>query len=264
MSIARLLLVCLLFLNKEVSYSFQVKGTSQSSRNVTEKIALNNSVLAKGNWYKFYVNKTGVYKITPDFLADLGIDVSNINIQNLKIYGNGGQMLPLLNKDNHQFDLLENPIKIIGGADGVFSAEDYILFYAIGTSGYNKEYKTHINLYDNNSYYYITTDGSTGKRIEDYKAPKGDSDKEILTFADVQFHEKDEVNIANMGRRWFEHPFGVNQEKEYKFYFPNLVTSKSVKLKIKAATATDATSSLGVKFNNDNIGTMRFPGKGQC
>ncbi|MBC7654832.1 MAG: hypothetical protein H7098_10215, partial [Oligoflexus sp.] len=37
-----------------------------------------NSVLATGNWYKIAVKEEGIYKISYDFLKNLGIDVNNI------------------------------------------------------------------------------------------------------------------------------------------------------------------------------------------
>jgi hypothetical protein len=37
--------------------------------------------LATGEWYRFYIEKSGVYKISKSFLQELGI---NLNATNLK------------------------------------------------------------------------------------------------------------------------------------------------------------------------------------
>ena len=58
-----------------------------------------NSVLADGNWYKFAVDTTGVFKIDRAFLQQLGISTNNLNPKKIQIYGNGGQLLPELNAD---------------------------------------------------------------------------------------------------------------------------------------------------------------------
>ena len=63
-----------------------------------------------------------------------GIDVSTINPQNIKIYGNGGAMLPQANAAPRPKELLENAIYVEGEADGKFDNQDYVLFY-----GENKE-----------------------------------------------------------------------------------------------------------------------------
>ena len=52
-----------------------------------------NSVLSSGNWYKLAVSGEGVYKIDLAFLNSLGISGS-IPSANIRLFGNGGAMLP--------------------------------------------------------------------------------------------------------------------------------------------------------------------------
>ena len=117
----------------------------------------------------------------------------------LKIYGNGGRMLPLSNATYYPSDLTENAIQIIGESDGVFNNEDYILFYAEGVDTWNEESQTNINLYDTKSYYYVTVQGNDGKRIATMTQPTGNSTLSLNTFDDYQFHELDLVNIGKLG-----------------------------------------------------------------
>ena len=91
-----------------------------------------NSVLANGNWYKFSIDTTGVFKIDRAFLQLLGISTNNLNPKKINIYGNGGQLLPELNADFRYDDLQENAIFIEGEEDNSFDSNDYILFYAKG------------------------------------------------------------------------------------------------------------------------------------
>ena len=79
--------------------------------------------------------------------------MSTTDPRNIKIYGHGGRMAPLLNSTPYEFDLTENAIQIIGEQDGVFDATDYILFYAEGVDNCNEESKTHLNLYEDLAYY---------------------------------------------------------------------------------------------------------------
>src|SRR5690606_30586256 len=60
--------------------------------------AITNSVLATGQWFKFKVEKTGVYKLDKNFLNSLGMNTDGIDPRNLKVYGHGGKSLPLLNR----------------------------------------------------------------------------------------------------------------------------------------------------------------------
>ncbi|HET8886329.1 MAG TPA: peptidase C25, partial [Salinimicrobium sp.] len=190
--------------------------------NQTESFApgLTNSVLATGDWFKFYVEKTGVHKISKSFLASLGIDVDNIDPRKIKIYGHGGEMLPLTNEDNHYYDPPQNPIKVIGEQDGSFDDSDYILFYATNTLGYNEESRTHVNAYADRSYYYITADGDNGQRIATSPQPTGNATLTINSFDDYQFYEVDEYSLVKMGRRWFGDNFNIQNSRAYNFKFP--------------------------------------------
>src|SRR5690554_4373325 len=181
---------------KAFDLSYTSGGQSESQRN----IGLTNSVLASGRWYQFQIDKTGAYRIDRNFLNSIGMDVNNIDPRNIKIYSHGGNMLPYLNSHNTDFDPPEIPIQVIGEADGVFDGNDYILFYG-ETQQYSEESDTHINLYDNNTYYYITADGGPGKRIPGYTEPLGNADLTISRFHDYQFHEVDDFNPGLVGRR---------------------------------------------------------------
>jgi len=61
--------------------------------------------------YRFEVNQTGIHKITAAFLRDLGMPISSINQETLKIFGRGGQMIPLINSEMNgvNYGFSENP-----------------------------------------------------------------------------------------------------------------------------------------------------------
>ena len=154
-----------------------------------------NSVLADGNWYKFAVDTTGVFKIDRAFLQQLGISTNNLNPKKIQIYGNGGQLLPELNADFRYDDLQENAIFIAGEEDNSFDANDYILFYAKGPHSWevNPAQGTvnHIqNIYSDNSYYFMTINEDDGKRIQSSSPVVGSASTQITTFNDYVFYEK--------------------------------------------------------------------------
>ncbi|WP_281631070.1 type IX secretion system sortase PorU [Flavobacterium luteolum] len=244
------------------SFSYFISNTTArtaSTSSFQKSAAIVNSVLASGDWYRFYIQKSGVYKIDRSFLQSLGFDASKSDPRRIKIYGNGGRMLPLANSTYYPDDLTENAIQISGENDGVFNNEDYILFYAEGTDNWNSESQTNLNLYDTKSYYYITTSGGDGKRIQNLNQPTGNSTLELNTFDDYQYHEIDQTNIVHLGRQWLGESFDINQEQEFSFSFPNLDTSVPVKIEISAAAASFTTTSFAIAANGQNIGTINFP-----
>ena len=239
--------------------SFTIDYHYGGSRRRVDPPPLTNSVLAQGQWFKFKVEKTGIHKIDKSFLSQLGINADGINPQNIKIYGDGGKSLPLLNALNTTYDLPENSIQVVGEEDGRFDNSDYILFYATNTEGYVSDNDSNLNPYSNDSYYYITTNGGRGKRVQNMVEPSGAIEHTITQFQDYQFHEKDEENPTKLGRVWYGNRFDINREQNYNFSFPNIVTSEPMKVVIKAAAASESQTSLAVSINGSSIDPLVFP-----
>nr|WP_321244345.1 type IX secretion system sortase PorU [uncultured Psychroserpens sp.] len=217
-----------------------------------------NSILSSGQWYRFYVEKSGVFRLSKSFLNSMGVN-TNTDPRTIKLFGNGGAMLPLSNSEPAPIDLQENAIQFIGEEDGVFNNDDYILFYAEGPTEYNAESDTNINLYSDKSYYYITAQGGLGKRITPLDQPDDAPSLEITTFEDYQFHEVDENNLGKIGRRWFGERFDVENEKTFNFNFPNIIPTELAKIRVLAAGVSETTSSnMQVVINGTLSGTIGF------
>src|SRR5690606_6174820 len=90
------------------------------------------SALASGEWYKFPVEKRGIYKITISELQQAGINTAAIDPRKIRIHGYGNGMLPQANNVERPRDLPEISIFVNGESDGKFDPGDYILFYAEG------------------------------------------------------------------------------------------------------------------------------------
>jgi hypothetical protein len=244
------------------SFSYEVENNATRISQASKSKSVNgivNSVLATGNWYQFYIEKSGVYKINKSFLQQLGIDPNSLNPRKIKIYGNGGRMLPLSNSVSYPNDLTENAIQINGETDGIFNSDDYILFYAEGVDTWNQESLTFTNLYDTKSYYYITVQGADGKRIAPMVQPSGSSTLNLTSFDDHQYHEVDLINIARLGRQWLGESFEVKDEQEFDFNFPNIDSSIPVKLSLTGASAAFTPTTFSVAANGNAVGTISFP-----
>jgi hypothetical protein len=247
------------------SYNFSNNITSRNPQQTNNITQITNSVLASGDWFRFYVEKSGVYKISKDFLKSLGFNV-NVDPRKIKIYGNGGRMLPLLNSTNYPNDLAENAIQFIGESDGVFNDNDFILFYAEGIDNWNEESQTNSNLFASKSYYYVTVTGDLGKRIENFTQPTQAATLNITTFDDYQFHEADLINIVRAGRQWFGEAFNINDVQEFTFEVPNIVTSIPANLKVTVGSNAYNATTFKVESNGQLVGNINLsalsPGSG--
>lgn len=242
---------------KSLSFSYSFK--SNANRNSTSVVAIQNSALASGNWYRFYVEKSGVYRVSKSFLQSLGLDV-NVDPRNIKIYGNGGSMLSLLNDVNYPTDIQENAIQFIGEDDGVFNDEDYILFYAEGVDTWNEESLTSVNLYSDKSYYYVTSSGGNGKRIQEANQPTAIPNLTFTQYDAVKIYEQDLVNVAKLGRRWFGEQFNVTNSQNFSIDFLNLDTTVPIEAKINFASKSPNPTSFSISANGQNIGDVNFLG----
>ena len=244
---------------KVISLTYSYTYNNIQSRAVAN-IARTNSVLSSGDWYKFKIGETGIYKIDKNFLVRLGIP-ANVDPRTIKIYGQGGKMLPLKNSDNTVFDLPEIAIQISGESDGQFNDSDYILFYGIGTKGWDPVHASHNNLYDDNSYYYITYGNGNGKRVTTMNQPNAGATVNYSSFDERVFHEQDLVNIAQLSRKWFGETFAATNQRTINLSLDQIDTAVPVRVEINAAASSVEVSSLAVNLNNQNIGTIELAKK---
>ena len=239
---------------KSFNYSFSYDYSNKINQNRAPN-AIISSVLKTGVWKRFYVEKSGVYKISKSFLSEMGFDV-NVNPQTIKIFGNGGRMIPLINSVPYPIDLAENAIEFVGEQDGVFNDGDYILFYAEGLDNYNAENDTHGNLYSDRSYYYVTSSAASGKRIAPFIESVQAPTVTYNTFDIYRYTETDRVNIARLGRKWYGQQFNVQNDQTFQFNFPNLVVANPILLNIKVAGIAVVPTSFSIKANNQSVGNV--------
>jgi hypothetical protein len=207
-------------------------------------------VLASGDWYKVGVQTSGIHKISYDELVSLGIDPSSTDPRNIRIYGNGGGMLPEPCSAPRPDDLIENAVFVSGEADGSLDPGDYILFYGEAPDIWiwdesDEQFIHEVHLYTDRTYYFITADLGPGKRVQTISSTSQPATHQVTSFTDRKFIENDELNIVRTGRDWFEYPpYEVQTSADYTFSFPNIDAGSMVKMRTRVA----ARSSTGSNF----------------
>ena len=229
-----------------------------SDRSNNRNFSISSSEMRKGDWYQFFIEESGIHKIDKNFLEKLGINTQLIDPRKIKIFGHGGQMLKMQNKDQYLIDPPENSIKIIGEEDGSFDSNDYILFYAGGPDGYNSENNTNLNLFEDKISYFLSIGLENGLRVSDLVQPEGEPSNTIDYYTNYQFHENDDYNLAKIGRRWFGDRFDYENVKTFSFDIDNLIVDQPVNLKISAAATSEIATSMSVELNGTQLSTMVF------
>ncbi len=234
----------------ELRIAFQPSKTRIAERGL---LGTRESALKDGDIYKVSIKETGVFKLDYDFLKNqLKIaNIDQIDPRTIKIYGNGGGILPEANATARPDDLIENSVVISGEADGKFDAGDYILFYGVGPDKWyfdskNLEFNRPKNVYANESFYFIKINGGNGLRAATQNSLSN------TTFTSTAFNdylrlEEDKINLfasqpcnctQGTGKLWFGDAFVSSvQERTYtdKFKFPNIIAADSVKLRVQFA-----------------------------
>lgn len=192
------------------------------------------SPLKSGQWARFSVLEDGVYKIDYNLLKSAGFDPDRIDPRNISLFGNGSGMLPQANSSPRSNHLQEMAITVVGESDGKFNSGDYILFYGQNPDKHffdvNKEifhYENH--LYTDKNYYFLTISPHPGKRNENKENIAG-SHPVVNTFTDFVFHEKENYNDLNSGRKWFGEQFDITNSLSLPFLIEGIVANSQVKV----------------------------------
>ena len=222
-----------------------------------------NSVLANGDWYKFAVDTTGIFKIDRSFLQQIGISTNNLNPKKIHIYGNGGNLLPEFNGDFRYEDLQENAIYIEGEDDTSFDTNDYILFYAKGPHSWDINAESgevsHLqNIYSDTSHYFITVNEEDGKRVQNSVPVSGNSNLLITSFDDYIFYEKENINLFAAGRRWLGEEFSIENQQTFQLPFPNATQNQDLKVTLGAVAVSGLSSLMEVTVNSQSIFNLNF------
>jgi hypothetical protein len=248
------------------TWDLQNSNTTLSNstfKQIKKITAANSSVLASGAWYKIGVTKDGVYKIDKAFLTNLGLDVANTDPRNIRIYGNGGKLMPEKNAAFRFDDLNENAISVVGENDGVFDAGDYILFYGQSTdtwkrvAGSKMPFDHQIHYFSDTSFYFITADLGTGKRITSQSSLSNSPNTTTSKQDYYGFHEQNTTNLVKSGREFYGEKFDLTTTYSFSFLIPDAVIGDSVYVNASVLGRSDAAtvgpSSFGVNFNSNSF-----------
>lgn len=223
-----------------------------------QRVYAPHSVLSTGNWYKLSVGSAGIYKIDVPLLNAMGVNTASLSSASVRLFGNGGQMLPEANATPRPDDLVENSLFIADGGDGLINGSDYILFYAPGPDGWAKDslnqlFRHQKNIYSDKAFYYLTV-GGNGLRVATAPAT-GPSTVTVNSFSDRYFHELDTVNFLSSGKEWYGEELsaipGRSLSRSFTVSVPNALNGSSFLLRSNcAARSVGVASRFDVQVNN--------------
>ncbi len=244
---------------KLVSFRLSVYGSGQGpSARIGKKSMMyaNHSVLASGRWIRIKIPADGIYQLSYAQLTALGFS----NPASVRVFGQGGAMLPYENDQPRLDDLPENAVFFEKGADGVFNQGDYLLFYGKGPGTWvydsvNQEFTHNPHLYAESSVYFLTDLPGTGKQVQTLPSTTLPATQIVTRFQDYRVHELDQENLIKSGRRWFE-PMVPYTPRDLSFSFPNLDPAGTARVSALLVARSPANSSFTVSANGTEIFSM--------
>lgn len=222
------------------------------------------SKLAQGRWYRLSIPNTGIYRLTPEFLSQLtGEPATNIDPRTVKVYGDGGGMLPENNAQFRYDDLVETPIYAAGEQDGRLDLGDFFLFYAGGahawsydSAGQTWRYQT--NIYADTSFCFLTFGGSPGSRITQEIAPS--SATQSTSVGDFMLaYEQDLKNLIKSGRTWYGDEFDLTTQRTFPFILPATPTGPVTIRTHLAARCFNTSSTFNLSQAGTLLGSLSLP-----
>ncbi len=242
------------------SFTITVNEKPVKSTLSAAKATASGSVLAGGSWYKIAVNNTGLYKVDYDFIkSKLGVDPASFKSSNIRVYGNGGNMLSEDNSIGRIDDLGENAIWVKDGGDGKLDPGDYIVFYAVGPTGWvsdnNSNSFIHVkNIYDDKAYYFLNFDKGEGRRIQS-QSGIGGANVTVTKYNDHVVQDNDLASPSTFGKLWWGEDMGTGPGKvDNKTFSFNLGNTDSADFRIHVGSVSDAASnSFSVELNGQNM-----------
>jgi len=243
--------------------SFSINYTLIPKQEKAVKQYASNSVLSTGKWKKMKISQSGLYKITYSQIISMGF--SNPSL--VKIYGNGGRQLPVMNYDASADDLVENAVYFEKGSDGIFNDGDYLYFYAHGTVRwkYNNNvssvlygtYNHSIHPYSDFSYYFITESNTQTITVTNESQSTLPVTHQVNKYDYLSYYESDKTNLIKSGKLFVGENFNVLLSYDFNFYVPDITGTDPVSLIANVLTRSSEQNTWTFKVNSSVVGTLQ-------
>ena len=194
-----------------------------------------NSVLATGKWIKVGITQSGLYQISPAFLAKYNQKFSQIGV-----YGHEIGQLPQSNAAPRPVDL--QPIPILKQGDKVvFWGEKFQ------------------HSYSDTTFYFIRLDDPAPSLVENYPAT-GSASTAALDYGLNRFHyEPETYNLLQSGREWLGDGFFGNVNRSIQYPLSDYKTGLPGNLKGRLASSSVAPGTFTFSIPGNTIAPLVFP-----
>jgi len=170
-------------------------------------------------WFKIPITESGICKLTKQELSQAGIDVENLDPNEIKVFNGGGY-----SQDRDIFNSLYpfEEVPVFVSANG---SDFTVYFYVRGTNGFqlNQDYNQYFNPYTGENIYWLTYNYNTditSHNNSQNKSTRDQTKRETLTTYRYSEHfEKEKVRSEPDGIVWYWQSFIGSGAKTKNFDF---------------------------------------------
>jgi Peptidase family C25 len=220
----------------------------------------------EGRMIRMEVQQEGIYSLSLD---DIPIDLTGVDPRSIRLYNNGGGVVPPTHEPNRDQSLRENAILIEGEDDGIFDIDDQILFYGKSVTSWYKresgEFRHTENPYTRNNVYWlnIPDDQSVvGRRMGSFE-----TDEDVVFHTDIamaRIFQNNDTRIYNneqeleSGIKWYSNEMSEYSTYSISFQLENLDITRPTKLWLGIKTLSNSSRTGRLSLNNVPVDTFRL------
>ena len=201
------------------------------------------SILASGKWVKIRVVADGIHSLSYEQLRQIGID----DPSSVRVFGNGGGMLPRMNLDPRHDDLVENAIINTGNKIIFYGQSPHVWKYDESTDFFNKI----LHNYSDGTYYFLTSGPGSGLKVQDSQSPSSPANHTSTSFDALRHHEIEDINLIKSGREWYGEHFDILTEQSFDMSLGGTLSGKEVKLRIETVGRASTQTIMQVSANGN-------------
>jgi len=221
--------------------------------------------LSSGRWCSFDIPAEGIYQITPTMLSEAGISISPTEISSIKVYGNGGAVLPETQTTGRNNQLIEQPIIVNTNSSGGLES---IVLYACGPIAFvdttinNRKtiVRTH-NTYIRNGRYLLSV-GSDGNGLRTSPIPPTTEPvvAQPMKYTHRVVFEEELRNAYQIstGRRWFGRNVDAAFPQTFPMNLPNLIRNDTISYVAEVGHTMSSSAQLQLSDNGKTVATANL------
>ena len=246
-------------LNYEHSKNWRIGRPRPAARVASQRVA---------ERVRLTLRDEGLYRVTGKDLEELGITLSDVDPDGLRVMYGGGEILPL-ELPEEDFELSEQPIVVNDGADGSFDEEDFLLFHGESVTRWEfdrdeADFRFVDNPYTLDNVYWLELGEPGGVRAEQRSGAPAETVPAFDTYR-VRLRQESEKLILlqtfgmNSGYTWYWEDFQGNA-RNYSIAVQGAAPGP-MEIRLGFFGWTDVHHRFDVKWNNVTVDNIEFIGK---